>query len=199
MSSSVLTVPPLVAGLELSASTLCREICLPSEILANLVARATSPAINFQTSVAAQPLIASQTLHHRPDEFLAMQFTVDKPAFAMLPIQLVASAVQVARELQNRVAPFTAKGTKKSHKRQGPPKEKPPRNPDLLSPAEAAAFLGKAEGTLTNWRSMKKGPPWRKHEGGIFYSRSTLVRWSSNHEVNPGHECKRPGRKILGL
>jgi hypothetical protein len=164
--------------------------------LANLVSHATNPTINFQTSISAPPLIASQTLHHHPDEFLAIRFKVDKPAFAMLPIQLVASAVCGSPEHQNRVAPFPTKRTKKSHKRQGPPKEKPPRNPDLLSPAEAAAFLGKAEGTLTNWRSLKKGPPWRKHEGGIFYSRATLLRWSTNREVNPKDERYKKGKVL---
>jgi len=199
MSPSALTLPPLAVGLELSASAACREIRLPSEILANLVCSATNPAPNSQTSISTLPLIASQTLHPFPNEFLATPFTSGKPVLPILATALVASAVRVVPELQNKVAPVPTKLTKKSHKRQGPPKEKPARNPDLLSPAEAAAFLGKAEGTLTNWRSLKKGPPWRKHEGGIFYSRATLVRWSTNHEVNPGHECKRPGRKILGL
>jgi hypothetical protein len=201
MSTSVLSIPPLLAGLglQLSASAVYPEAHIPREDLARLVSNATNPVINPQTVISAAPLIARKTLHHLPDEFLAMRFTNDKPAFATSSIQFAASAVRVGTELPNRVVPFPTKLPRKSHKRQGPPKEKPARNLDLLTPAEAAAFLGKAEGTLTNWRSLKKGPPWRKHEGGIFYSRATLVRWSENHEVHPGHERKRPGRKVLGL
>lgn len=39
----------------------------------------------------------------------------------------------------------------------------------LLSPREAAKTLNRAPKTLASWRSMGRGPRWRKLEGRIAY------------------------------
>ena len=200
MSPSVLKIPPLLAGLglELSGSAVGREAHLPLEISPKTFS-ACNPATKVVTEIVAMPLIASQLAPQSPNQILDMRRFIASASSAVLPlppIQIVASADRFIPQLRKKGAPIPTKQAKKSHKRQGPPKEKPKPNPDILSPAEAAAFLSKAEGTLTNWRSLRKGPPWRKYEGGIVYSRATLDRWSQNREVNPKHEHIRP-RKVL--
>lgn len=44
----------------------------------------------------------------------------------------------------------------------------------LLSPGEAAQTLNRAPKTLAAWRSMGRGPRWRKIEGRIGYRLADL-------------------------
>lgn len=43
----------------------------------------------------------------------------------------------------------------------------------LLTPAQAAEVLGIPEGTLAQWRSQRRGPPFVKLEGRLVRYRST--------------------------
>ena len=44
----------------------------------------------------------------------------------------------------------------------------------LLLPHEAAALLRRAPKTLAQWRSLGKGPRWRKLEGRALYAMGDL-------------------------
>lgn len=44
----------------------------------------------------------------------------------------------------------------------------------LLLPTEAATLLRRAPKTLAQWRSLGKGPRWRKLEGRAFYAMGDL-------------------------
>lgn len=57
----------------------------------------------------------------------------------------------------------------------------------LLSPKEAAEFLGLPEGTLAQWRSQRRGPPYIKLEERLVrYRRSDLEEYLSGHLVDTG-------------
>ena len=47
---------------------------------------------------------------------------------------------------------------------------------EYLSPAQAAAFLGRSVKTLANYRHKGTGPAYRKR-GRIYYLRSDLIAW----------------------
>lgn len=56
----------------------------------------------------------------------------------------------------------------------------------LLTPAQAAAFLGISKGTLYNWSSQRKIPVVRwgsgKRGGTIRFRREALERFATKHE-----------------
>lgn len=57
----------------------------------------------------------------------------------------------------------------------------------LLSPKEAAEFLGIPLGTLAQWRSQRRGPPYIKLEERLVrYRHSDLEEYLSGHSVDPG-------------
>lgn len=54
----------------------------------------------------------------------------------------------------------------------------------LLSPKEAAEFLGIPEGTLAQWRSQRRGPPYIKLELRLVRYRATdLDVWLKSRTV----------------
>jgi len=54
----------------------------------------------------------------------------------------------------------------------------------LLTPREAAEILGVPEGTLAQWRSQRRGPPYIKLEGRLVrYRTSDLEEWVSRQVV----------------
>jgi hypothetical protein len=54
----------------------------------------------------------------------------------------------------------------------------------LLTPAKAAEFLGIPEGTLAQWRSQRRGPPFIKLESRLVrYRQSDLEGYLSKHAV----------------
>jgi predicted DNA-binding transcriptional regulator AlpA len=56
-----------------------------------------------------------------------------------------------------------------------------------LLPDEASAYLRVAVQTLAKWRSLGKGPPYRKVAGGhIRYVQSELDDWMEAQAVVPG-------------
>jgi hypothetical protein len=56
--------------------------------------------------------------------------------------------------------------------------------PVLLDSYEAAQFLGlRHPGTLCNWRSNKKGPPFVRIGGKIRYIAEDLRSWIEEHRV----------------
>jgi len=57
----------------------------------------------------------------------------------------------------------------------------------LLTPKEAAEFLGIPLGTLAQWRSQRRGPPYIKLEERLVrYRRSDLEKYLSGHFVGTG-------------
>lgn len=55
----------------------------------------------------------------------------------------------------------------------------------LLSPKETAEFLGIPSGTLAQWRSQRRGPPYIKLEERLVrYRRSDLEGYLSGHLVD---------------
>jgi hypothetical protein len=50
----------------------------------------------------------------------------------------------------------------------------------FLTTAEAAEFLRLKQHTLENMRSLKTGPPPRKHGGRVFYHIDDLIAWSKS-------------------
>lgn len=62
----------------------------------------------------------------------------------------------------------------------------------LLTPREAAGFLGLPESTLAQWRSQRRGPPYIKLELRLVrYRRSDLEAYIGQHlietEVDKAH------------
>lgn len=54
----------------------------------------------------------------------------------------------------------------------------------LLTPKEAGEFLGIPEGTLAQWRSQRRGPPFVKLEGRLVrYRAMDLEKYISSHIV----------------
>jgi len=65
-----------------------------------------------------------------------------------------------------------------------------PRN-SMLSPKEVAPILGLDEGTLANWRSQGKGPPFYQLEHGrIRYLESELYEWIRSQKIDYGAKEK---------
>lgn len=48
----------------------------------------------------------------------------------------------------------------------------------LLTTEEVAAILKMSRRTVENWRSLGKGPPWRRIEGLVRYPESELYSWA---------------------
>jgi len=54
----------------------------------------------------------------------------------------------------------------------------------LLTPKQAAEFLGVPSGTLAQWRSERRGPPYIKLEDRLVrYRRSDLEEYLAGHVV----------------
>jgi hypothetical protein len=53
--------------------------------------------------------------------------------------------------------------------------------PELLSVAEAAAFLRLTRSTLDHYRCEGRGPVYRKHGARVFYPKPDLIRWSERN------------------
>lgn len=53
----------------------------------------------------------------------------------------------------------------------------------LMDTAAAAEYLGYAEQTLVNWRSLGEGPPYVKPGGRVRYDVRKLDRWLDNRTV----------------
>ncbi len=66
----------------------------------------------------------------------------------------------------------------------------------LLTPKQAAEFLGIPLGTLAQWRSQRRGPPYIKLEGRLVrYRRSDLEAYLIGRVVETG----RPEDVPIGL
>lgn len=48
---------------------------------------------------------------------------------------------------------------------------------ELLTPSEAALLLKVAKNTLANWRSMGKGPKWKKAGGSVRYPMTEIEQF----------------------
>ncbi len=56
----------------------------------------------------------------------------------------------------------------------------------LLSPKQAAEFLGVSLDTLAQWRSQRRGPPYVKLEGRLVrYRAADLESYLAQHAVEP--------------
>lgn len=55
---------------------------------------------------------------------------------------------------------------------------------DFMTPEQVSLAIGFRVGTLANWRSQRKGPPYCKTPR-IFYERESLYRWMRDREVRP--------------
>lgn len=54
----------------------------------------------------------------------------------------------------------------------------------LLMPKQAAELLGLPKGTLAQWRSQRRGPPYIKLEGRLVrYRRSDLEEWLEHQTI----------------
>lgn len=53
----------------------------------------------------------------------------------------------------------------------------------VLTPAEVVTRWGKAiqKGTLANWRSQKKGPPYSKRGAKVVYPLPQLEKWEAEN------------------
>jgi hypothetical protein len=51
----------------------------------------------------------------------------------------------------------------------------------ILTPEEAAAFIGFAVRTLKNWRRLEQGPPWFAVHGKPRYLVKDLEAWVESH------------------
>ena len=49
---------------------------------------------------------------------------------------------------------------------------------------EAAAYLKMHKNTLSNMRSISKGPDYTKNGGHIFYSKENLDQWKADRIIN---------------
>jgi hypothetical protein len=63
-----------------------------------------------------------------------------------------------------------------------PPELEPFRS---VSEKLAAPIIGCQPMTLANWRSQRKGPPYRKVGRSIFYPLGELLAWRDRHRVDP--------------
>lgn len=62
----------------------------------------------------------------------------------------------------------------------------------LLTPKEAAEYLGIPEGTLAQWRSQRRGPPYIKLEERLVrYRLSDLEAYLNRHSELDGIAAKR--------
>lgn len=49
---------------------------------------------------------------------------------------------------------------------------------EFIDAKETADLLHIEVGTLANWRSEKRGPPYRKHGRRVVYRRADVLAWS---------------------
>lgn len=54
----------------------------------------------------------------------------------------------------------------------------------LLSPKEAAHFIGVAVNTLANWRSIGRGPKFYKYCGHVRYSHNDISDWIDKNKFS---------------
>lgn len=52
---------------------------------------------------------------------------------------------------------------------------------DLLTPKEAAAYLGMQETTLKKYRHLNKGPDYIKLGRHVYYSKEALRQWAKSN------------------
>jgi excisionase family DNA binding protein len=68
----------------------------------------------------------------------------------------------------------------------------------LLTPKEAAEFLGVPSGTLAQWRSERRGPPYIKLEDRLVrYRRSDLEEYLAAHAV--ATDGREPAQFVVGV
>jgi hypothetical protein len=66
-----------------------------------------------------------------------------------------------------------------------------------LTPREAAGFLGIPVGTLAQWRSQRRGPPYIKLEERLVrYRISDLESYLSQHLVQTDLTTSQPGDRL---
>jgi len=56
---------------------------------------------------------------------------------------------------------------------------------ELLLPLELASRWRVSEDTLRQWRYQRKGPPYIKIEGKVFYEIQEVKKYEENHRVRP--------------
>jgi len=62
---------------------------------------------------------------------------------------------------------------------------------NLLTDVQAAAVLNLSDKTLRNWRSLKKGPPYKRYSAGcIRYDEADLMKWLDDSTVRPKSQDK---------
>jgi len=65
----------------------------------------------------------------------------------------------------------------------------------LLSPPQAAKFLGVSMDTLAQWRSQRRGPPYIKLEGRLVrYRVVQLEKYLAEHAVSTDVDVTHPKR-----
>ncbi len=70
----------------------------------------------------------------------------------------------------------------------------------LLTAKEAAGVLCVPEGTLAQWRSQRRGPPYIKLEGRLVrYRAEDLENYLKEHVVKTGLTIAMPGATLTGL
>jgi hypothetical protein len=55
----------------------------------------------------------------------------------------------------------------------------------MFSESQAADFLGLKRQTLSNWRHLRKGPPYIKMSRRIFYLENDLAKYRDRHRIDP--------------
>ena len=66
--------------------------------------------------------------------------------------------------------------------------------PELLSVAEAAAFLRLTRSTLDHYRCEGRGPVYRKHGARVFYPKPDLISWSERNAYASNSQKLRDAR-----
>ena len=61
-----------------------------------------------------------------------------------------------------------------------------------LLPGEVAAQIHSDVGTLANWRSDGRGPPYIKAGGKVLYPHDAFERWLESRTVIPATDATRP-------
>ena len=62
---------------------------------------------------------------------------------------------------------------------------------NLLTDVQAAEFLNLSDKTLRNWRSLKKGPPYKRYSAGcIRYDEAELRQWLEDVTERPNSKEK---------
>lgn len=56
---------------------------------------------------------------------------------------------------------------------------------EYYTPEQVAEILGVTEGTLANWRSQQKGPPYEKNGRAISYRVDLFEAWREGNTVYP--------------